>query len=534
MDCSDNPFIQRAELALLRQRPGEAESLARMGLTLFPDLAELWEILATCASLGGNLREAESAWQRVADLAPENAEAFNNLGILLDRQQRYDEAAAAYRQALTLAPRDASVRTNYALLLENTGQLAEAEAQQRQALELNPRSAEIHSNLAGLLAKRNREAEAEQGYQAALALKPDFATAHSNLGVLLTDQKRFAEAEAHFRQALAIQPDYPAAESNLSQLLLVQGRLREGWPYFEARRTIHEIKRRRQSEGKTACPYWQGEPLAGRRILVLPEQGLGDEIQFARYLPWLKGLAPAQLTLVCRPAQLSLMRTLSGPDQVVSLHDAATLMDDYDYWTFLMSLPRHCATDLATIPAPIPYLAAEPGLVDHWAPCLGGPGRRIGIVWRGNHRHSNDADRSLPDLRLLAPLWSVPGCRFFSLQKLSTGEAPGPFPADQPMVDLGSRIDDLADTAAILSQLDLLITVDTSVCHLAGALGIPCWILLPAYKTDWRWLEDRQDSPWYPGKTRLFRQPARGDWPAPIQAMTEALQRLGQDNDLPA
>jgi len=520
----DNPFVQHAEQQLLRGDPGEALRAARMGLTLFADDRALWEIAASCATQLGDDEYAATCWRRIIALDPSAAHACNNLGLVLERLQRSEEAEAAYRQALGLLPDDASLHTNLGLLLENLGRLDEAERHQRQAVALSPDSAEIHSNLAGLLARRDRAAEAEAVYRAAIRLKPEFATAHSNLGVLLTDLGRQEEAEACFRMALAVEPELPAARMNFGQLLLMQGRFAEGWPLYEGRLFVH-AQGGPNPLARPACPQWQGESLVGKSVLVMPEQGLGDEIQFCRYLPWLKAQGVSRLTLLCRPSQKALLETLGGPDAVVSLADAKPQLGSHEYWTLLLSLPLHAGTQLANIPAQIPYLLADPARVARHACLLAGEGRRVGVVWRGNPRHSNDADRSLPGLEVLAPLWAIDGVRFFSLQK--SEEALPAVPSGQTLVDLGPAIGDLADTAALLSQLDLLITVDTAIAHLAGALGVPCWILLPCHKTDWRWLQARCDSPWYP-KTRLFRQPRRGDWALPVAELVVALRAFRQ------
>jgi Tfp pilus assembly protein PilF len=514
----NNPFLLQAEMQLLRQAHGAALRIARMGLTLAPDDHGLLEIAAGCAQHLGLDDVAADCWQRCCALKPDAIEPMNNWAIVLERLHRYQEAEEVYRRALAILPDDASLNTNLGLLLENQGDLAEAEQYQRRALALSPESAEIASNAAGLFARIGQEQEAEALYRKAIALNPNFSTAHSNLGVLLVDMERETEAEACFREALRIQPDYLQGGLNLGQLLLTQGRLAEAWPLYENRQYLY-------TRGKTAapltpdtCPQWQGESLNGKAILVMPEQGLGDEIQFCRYLAWLKAQGPERLLLVCRPNQLALMKTLAGPDAVVSLPEAKPHLAGYDYWTFLLSLPKYAETILETIPNRVPYLHPDAQRVARLSPQLAGSGLRVGLIWQGNPKHSNDADRSLPGLETLAPLWRIDGVRFFSLQL--TPEAV--WPTTQPLVDLSPAIGDFADTAALLSQLDLLISIDSSVAHLAGALGVPCWLLLPHYKCDWRWFKQRADTPWYP-HTRLFRQSRRDDWAGPLAAISAAL-----------
>lgn len=383
---------------------------------------------------------------------------------------------------------------------------------------LDPSDAAACSNLGIALERLGHPDTAEAAYRQSLAHQPDAAGTHSNLGVLLTDLHREAEAEACFRQALALQPDFARARMNLGQLLLAQGRFTEGWPLHEGRLTEHADPASGPDPIAAAgLRHWQGEALAGKSIIVLPEQGLGDEIQFCRYLPWLKARGAAQVTLVCRPSQTALLQTLAGPDTVISQADALPRLAAHDYWTVLLSLPLHAGTTLETIPADVPYLHPDPARVARLAPLLAGDGLKVGLVWRGNPQHSNDAERSLPGLEVLAPLWAIPGVRFFSLQKDA-----GPLPPGLPLTDLAPVIADFADSAALLSRLDLLISIDSAPAHLAGALGVPCWLLLPARKTDWRWLRGRDDSPWYPGM-RLFRQTQRGDWREPVGKLVETL-----------
>lgn len=523
---TENPFLLHAEMHLLRGAHGAALGAARMGLMLNPTHPELLAMAANCAAQLGEDEMAVSYWQQLLAVEPTAADAGNSLGLLLERLGRVAEAEAVFRQALATLPDDANLQSNLGLLLENTGRYAEAESCLRQAVALSPDSAnaaEILSNLAGLLARLDRVAEAENLYHRAIALQPDFATGHSNLGVLYSVQYRNGEAERALRCALALQPDHLQVQANLAQLLLSLGRWREAWPLHESRQQVFANGGSGAAIRLPSCPQWQGESLLGKAIVVLPEQGLGDEIQFCRYLSWLKAQGPRQLTLVCRPAQKALLQTLAGPDVVLGLDEATPVIEQHDYWVFLLSLPLHAGTTPETIPGPVPYLFADPQRQAALAPRLASRAqqsiKRVGVVWRGNPGHSNDADRSLPGLHTLAPLWAVDGVRFFSLQ---IGAQASMQLAGQPLVDLAPAIVTLADSAALLSQLDLLISVDTSMAHLAGALGVPCWILLPRYKTDWRWLQGRSDSPWYPS-VRLFRQQGRGDWRAPVDELAAAL-----------
>lgn len=514
----DNPFVEQAEFLFFQEACDEALRVARMGLVLFPQHPGLLEIAANCAEALGEGEHAVDFWHRLLSVNPCVANVRNRLALRLEALDRGEEAEAIYREGLAVCPEDASLHSNLGLLLENAGRVEEAETCQRIALRQAPDSAEIHSNLAGVLLKRGLEVEAEQAYRRALELRPDFASAHSNLGVLLAESARETEAEACFRRALALQPDNLQTQTNLGELLLRQGRLEEGWALYESRKIVFG----KAPDAAFPCPEWRGELLAGKSIVVLSEQGLGDEIQFVRYLAWLKAQEPDCVTLLCRPCQLSLLKTLAGPDCVCSLEQAEEVLPAHDYWVFLMSLPYLAGTTLATIPATVPYLFPDARRQAVFRPELEGEGLRVGVVWRGNPGHLNDSERSLPGLEVLAPLWAVAGVRFFCVQKRDVG---APVLAGQELTDFSRRIGDFADTAAIVSQLDLLVSVDTSVAHLAGALGVRCWVLLPRFKTDWRWLRERCDSPWYPS-LRLFRQVERGDWSDPVREMQAALRQL--------
>jgi Flp pilus assembly protein TadD len=516
-----NSATQEAARLMLQGQWMAALHAARQGLLAAEHDPELWEIVGSCAHALQDPALSELAWTQVLAARPDALNALNNLGILLDAQQRYPEASEVYRQALALAPQDPQVLGNYGLLLEHTGQIEAAAQLQQQALALASTSPQILSNLAGVRVLQGRDVEAEQCYRQALAVNADVPDILCNLGILLTDQDRFEEAEPLLRRALAVDPTHIASQTSLAQLLLCQGCLSEGWRHFEARRTIAGLRDWFQADPQRAsCRYWQGEALIGKTLLVLPEQGFGDEIQFSRNLQWLKAQGLQHLSLICRDELKSLFTGLRGPDQVLGLTEAAHHREHYDYWTVLMSLPRFTAGDLGPVPEQIPYLQAQTARISDWRPRLPNAGLRVGLVWRGNPAHSNDAERSFASIESLAPLWSLEGLCFVSLQTRDSGQAPSSFPG--ACVDLGPALRDFADTAAVLVQLDLLISVDTSVAHLAGALGVPCWLLLPAYKTDWRWQRKREDTPWYPAH-RLFRQPRRGDWASVVTAVRAAL-----------
>lgn len=451
--------------------PSPAETLFHEGTHLF---------------MAGDVQAAETTFRHALQLAPELAEAHANLALLLDQTQRSDEAEASYRRALELAPRQFQTQLNFAVML----------------------------------AGQKRFVEAEATYRRALAIEPASPAAWSNLGVLLARLHRETEAESSYRTALALDPDYRKAAFNLAYVLLRQGRFDEGWHCLEARDWYLRL------EAHLQLPRWNGEPLAGRRLLIGFEAGYGDMIQFSRYAALIRARGVGRVGILCHPGLKSLFATLAGVDVVIAFDEEFDIANTWDCWVPPLSLPHIFATRLDTIPADLPYLAAAPEHVAHWAERIEtGDGLRVGLVWKGNPRFENDADRSLGSLADLAPLMRLPGVRWFSLQKGAGEDECRRVVGESalPITDLAPGMTNFADTAAILTQIDLLISVDTAVAHLAGAIGKACWVLLPAYQTDWRWLTERSDSPWYPGAMRLFRQTTMGDWATVIGEVRAAL-----------
>lgn len=419
-------------------------------------------------------------------------------------------AEACFRKALQLAPNFAEAYANLGLLLDRQGVLDEAEACYLRAIELNPGYFETCLNLGALLVKEKRFHEAKTAYQQAIALKQHAPSGWSNLGVLYACIKNEAEAERCYRMALFLDESYTSARFNLGYLLLRQGRFEQGWAALEARNWY--------PLPPASCPQWQGEPLTGKSVLIAHEAGLGDMIQFCRYAAQLKIMGAASVTLICPPALQRLFESLEEVDEVIC-SEAPVLQSVWDCWTPVMSLPYYCKTRSESIPASIPYLHASPELVEQWAAQLPQTGLNVGLVWRGNPLFENDNERSLASIDLLAPLWKVAGINLISLQK------GGDVVRDAfPLINMATQLADFADTAALVMNLDLVISVDTAVAHLTGALGKPCWMLLPDYKTDWRWQVDRADTPWYPGVMRLFRQANGGDWASVIADVVAALE----------
>jgi len=459
--------------------------------------------------------EAIVAYREAIGAEPGHAAAHAGLAASLLRAERPAEALAAAESAALLAPDLVEAEFLRAMALAGLKAGPAAMAGLERTIARDPGHAKAHLNLGNLLAEEDRFTDAEACCRRAIARDPKLVEAHASLGHLLTAQGRLEEAIAACETALAVDPEFVQAHWNEGIALLLAGDYARGWEKYEARKGYERFVRLYPDpEGKV----WQGEALDGRTILVHAEQGLGDTIQFARYLPLLAARG-AKVVLACDAPLVPLMAAqpaslMSGLEAVVARGAA---LPAYDCWVNQMSLPHRFGTRLATIPAPQHYLAANEGRAGRFAERLAG-GRRVGLVWAGNPLHSNDRRRSMPS-EALAPLFEVGGVSFVSLQVGPRAKEAAGLPG---LLDFSPEIGDFADTAALIAALDLVIAVDTSVAHCAAALGKETWIML-AHAPDWRWLTGRADSPWYP-TVRLFRQPGPGAWEAVVAQVAAALR----------
>jgi Flp pilus assembly protein TadD len=463
--------------------------------------------------------EAEGACRRALQLAPYEPRLYYQLGIALWELRRYEEAEQAQRRALALEPRSAEAHYELANALFAMKRLEEGEGAYQRALALRPKFAEAQTGLARLVFELGRPEEALARCRLALALQPTYWLCHAVLGNALRDLGRFKEAETAYRRAIALAPPAEAtvAKFNLGILFLSLGDFKRGWPLYEARFEVNQPGWPAENKPQFSFPRWNGDDLSGKSLLIWPEQGFGDALQFARYVPLLQRMG-ARVTLACWPALKALFQSLHGADAIITNEEIRN--ESHDYWTFLASVPRHIGTEMDSIPGELPYLRASAERTEAWRSRLPQAGFKVGLVWKGRADHLTY--RHLESFTGLRPLWDVQRVSFVNLQK-GQDETVGPF-ADQPIVQLGRDIADFADTAAIVSQLDLVICVDTAIAHLAGALGKRVWMLLPSSRTDWRWLRERQDSPWYPGVMRLFRQQRDGDWDKTVATVADALR----------
>ena len=441
----------------------------------------------------------------------------------MERQGEYDQALVHLRRAVQLNPNFAEAYNNLGAVLREQGKYGEAVICFEEALRINDRVPEAHNNFGTALQMNAQSDEAQAAYRQAIRLNPDFAEAHDNLGNLLTAQGEFDAAMSSFERAVRLQPALASAHNNRAVTLLLQGNFAAGWPEYEWRWKLPEAPPR-----PWARPIWDGALLEGRTILLHPEQGLGDMLQFIRYAPLVK--AKGGTVLVAAPAKMApILNTCAGIDRVLSEDDPPVA---FDVRAALMSLPGVFRTELDSIPADVPYLSAEAELVSRWREALGPDRRlRVGVNWQGNPKYRDDRLRSIP-LDEFAPLAAIKGARLLSLQQGFGSEQLSR--VDFAVEDWGSKLDldggrAFCDTAAVIANLDLVITSDTVVAHLAGALGARVWLAL-SFVPDWRWLLDRADSPWYP-TMRLFRQSQPGDWNGVFERIAAELAKIAGGPD---
>ena len=573
-------------LGLLEQIQGNLDlaiSEFHRAAELKPQLAEAWSNLGNALSDQGKTQEAEANFRKAVHLKPAFPEAWYNLANILQEQEHLEEAAEAYIRAVTLKPDLAQAWSNLGNLRLQQKRLEEAEACQRRSIDLNPKHAEAHYNLGNVLAEQKKDAaaalefeealrlnphltkarnnlgstyrkleelakaveqfaqipkgdsefsgaynnmglallalgrhdEAEAAIRETLALEPDLAEAWCNLGVVFHAQNRLDESLACYRKAQSFKPDLSRVRMNIGLIELVRGEFQEGWKNYEWRWENAPLVERGFPQ-----PQWRGEPLNGARILLHSEQGYGDTLQFCRYIPMVAA-AGGTVIFETQERMLRLAHELEGVTEVVRVDDP---LPPFDWHCPLLSLPTAFDTRLETVPNQTPYLHAPEASRQRMS-AIEWPAHllKVGLLWAGNpsFRHDRFRFRSL-SLAGFAPLLDTEGVRFYSLQMGQEASqlafAPG------QLIDLAPYTSDMADTAAAIEQMDLVISVDTSIAHLAGGLGKPTLVPMP-YTPDWRWLLEREDTPWYPSM-RLFRQTEPGNWTPVIERIhTELIKR---------
>ena len=463
------------------------------------------ELLAQAFRLhqSGQLTQAGAAYLKVIQVDPANFDALHLLGLVARAQGDHVTAEQMIRKALVIKPNYADAHYNLGNTLTDLGRMEEAIECYRDALRIEPRNVVNHYNIGNALRALNRTPEAIVAYRTALAGKPEYVEAWHNLGTALRDEGAYADALIALRRAVALNPELAEAHYNLGLCLLAAGDLRVGFREYEWRWQVADFPSPKRNFSQ---PRWNGEVLAGRTILLHAEQGMGDAIQFLRYAPLVAERGGSVVVEVHRELA-ELAATVPGVRHVIASGDP---LPAFDVHCPLLSLPLVFGTDLRSIPAKIPYLSVSRARIDQWEKRLGPRlGLRVGLVWAGNPRHRNDRRRSI-ELARLAPLAAATGVTFFALQKGPAVEQASRPPAGMRLINLGPELNDMADTAAVLTGLDVLICVDTAVGHLAGALGCQTWMLLPKV-SDWRWMTGGTSTPWYPSFL-LFRQSEAGEW----------------------
>jgi len=519
--------------------------------------AELLKI-AIAHHQAGRLPQAEQIYRQILQQQPQNADALSLLGVIACQQENLDQGIALYRQALAVRPEHRQARENLNLALCKQGRrlideaitnlnlmlnfginpaqthlmlgsiyqeqdaLEQALSHYQQALVEVPTDADVLNRIGVVLQLQHKSHLAIHFHKRALALQPKNVDALISLAKVFLDQGKVDDALQYIHQALAVHPDHPIARYNRSLMLLIQGNFKEGFPEYEWRLQTSEFP---------PCPFrqpkWDGTNLNGKTLLLHAEQGLGDTIQFIRYaaIATQKG---GRVILTCHKPLMRLLSTIPGIEQITQM---GTPVPDFDVYVPLLSLPGILGTTIETVPATVPYLQVPENSFQLPTPAIAQPRLKVGIVWSGGNLYKHNQTRSF-SLKEFAPVLDVPDIAFYSLQKGIPQIEIMDLGWENKLVDLNDHLTDMTDTAAAIAQLDLVITVDTSVAHLAGALGKPVWILL-AHIPDWRWMQNRNDSPWYP-TMRLFRQQQPGDWQGVMSNVVAALMTtdLGKGNSL--
>jgi tetratricopeptide (TPR) repeat protein len=511
-------YVNLGNALMEEDRLEEAIECYRKALQIAPASAE------ACYNMGNALRAQENpddaiAWyQKALDLTPELPEAHNNLGAIWMAREHFKAAVGCYRKVVEMRPDDADAYTHLGVAFKGEGKWDDAATCYQKAIRLEPDAPEPYYNLGNLLHEQGRLKEAVAHFQEAVALKPDYIDAYDNLGKTWRDLGMLDEAMSCYERSLQLDPDNAETRFDMATLHLLRGDLAEGWAGYESR-----FKR---DNWKSVYPFrfniprWRGEPFPGKRLFVHSEQGLGDSLQFVRYLSMVKERGGEVVLETVKPL-MSLFKKLKGVDRLVEGPADTRRRRECDIYIPLLSLPGIFGTRLETIPSRVPYLFADPRKVGYWRDRL--PDRkayRVGLVWAGK---ASDRRRSC-SLGAMAPLFKVPGVVFVGLQKGGPAKEVLELPRETAFGNVGEMFEDFSDTAAAIEHLNLIISIDTSVAHLAGAMGKPVWVLL-LRSPDWRWLMDRDDSPWYP-TMRLFRQSRPGRWDEAITEMVQELQAL--------
>jgi tetratricopeptide (TPR) repeat protein len=497
-----------------RQKYDSAIQYIKKYLQFNPTNSDAYYNLAQAFQKRREPNDAISHYQRALKYNPYFIDAYLNLGNLLQETGQPDEAIINYQKVIEINPNFAGAYYNIGAAFQEKGQLKEAISAYQKAIHLNPSYIDAYHDLGYVLQMNGDLDEAIRFYQKALELNPNLFDAYNNLGRSLQEQGKLDEAISSYLRALQINPEFAEAHCNLALALLLTGDFRQGWKEYEWRWNLKD-----RSRYDVTQQVWDGSDISGKTIFLYTEQGFGDTIQFIRYAPLLAGRG-AKVIIECQKELQSLIHHVKGIDSVITREDP--LPEFYAHYP-LLSLPTLFDTTLASIPADIPYIVTDGKIVRKWEERTRSDNARmkVGLVWSGNPKYKADQSRSIL-LENFLQFWKVDGISFYSLQKGKAAEQVKESPEEIKIVDFTDEINDFSETAGLIENLDLVISVDTAVAHLTGALGKPIWTLLPS-SPDWRWMLNRKDSPWYP-TMKLFRQQTRGDWIPVIARVLDELK----------
>ncbi|HVT87538.1 MAG TPA: tetratricopeptide repeat protein [Tepidisphaeraceae bacterium] len=495
-------------------RHEQAANHFRRALVGQPDHPDIWNDLGNALQISGQWQQSIAAYHQVLARRPDDPDALNNLGNALREGGQLDFSIRQLLRAIELRPDFPEAHNNLGNAYQAVNRFDDAIAEYQKSLSLRPDYAQAYNNLGGALRASDKLDEAIASFNRAISLRPDFADAYNNLGATLLDQDKTDQAIATYRRAIELRPDFAEAHHNLSIALLSKGDYAAGWAEHGWRWQMKELIGTHQ---RLAHPQWTGEPLNGKRLFLHAEQGFGDTLQFVRYLP-LAAQRGATIILACQRELVRLLKTMEGIAEILTEGDP---LPSFDVHCPLLSLPGIFGTTEETIPVNIPYLKADEVLSSRWRKRVEQYSEKlkVGITWSGSATFKLNHRRSVT-LDMLSPLFDIENVQFFSLQKGETSSQT----KGTHVIDWTDELIDFAETAALIDNLDLVISVDTSVVHLAGALGKRVWVLL-GISPDWRWLRDRTDSPWYPAM-RLFRKSRMNDWTSVIDQVAQELACL--------
>lgn len=485
-------------------------------IQLCPDYPEAYNYLGLIQMQKGLFEKADLFFQRAIELNPKSPDAYNNLGVTQMQKCLVAEAELSFRHAIELNPNFPEAYNNLGIILKDMNRLEEAARYIYRAIKLNPNFAEAYNSLGTILTDADRNDIAESCFYHAIRIKPDYPEAYHNLGVLFTNTNRLDQAEAYFCQTLKMNPNFTEAEFSLATLYLLQAQYEKGWEKYDKSRMI------KHSHAQPNVPRWGGENLAERKILLYYEQGFGDTLHFVRYAQLVTNLAAQTVLWVQKPLQ----RLIDSSFPSVKVYGIETILNlspgEFDFCCPLPSLPMVFNTSRQNIPRTIPYIKVGFEIAAKWGKVVMQLNKnnsyKVGVAWAGNPSHHNDRNRSIP-WDIFAELFAVNEVTWFSLQAEVNPQDVIKIP--NKVFSHPGELEDFAETAGLISHLDLIITVDSAVAHLAGAMGKSTWLLLP-FAPDWRWQIDREDSPWYP-TMQLFRQRKAGDWPEVLLRVKKAL-----------